>query len=117
MSDKKVKPPYWEMGQRIAKARTTLTDMNQPEMTDALGLKEPTYGNYERGTRRMPPHTMAKFQKLTGCSADYIYLGTGPMRDDQAQEDEFMSIMAQIDDPEMKAKLKDEALKLLLGKK
>lgn len=72
-------PPYFEMGQRIIEARTKLTDLNQSQMTDALGLKEPTYGNYERGDRRMPPHTMEKFEKLTGCSADYIYLGKGDL--------------------------------------
>lgn len=72
-------PPYWEMGQRIVAARTSLTDMNQSEMTRALGLSEPTYGNYERGTRRMPPDIMEKFHKLTGCLADYIYRGQGPM--------------------------------------
>lgn len=82
MSDKKTKPPYFEMGQRIIKARETATDMNQSEMTKALGLQEPTYGNYERGNRKMPPDTMQKFSKITGCYADWVYLGKGPMRND-----------------------------------
>lgn len=74
------KPPYFEMGQRIIEARTELTNMNQSQMTDALGLKEPTYGNYERGDRRMPPHVMEKFKNITGCSTDYIYLGVGSVK-------------------------------------
>ena len=72
------------MGQRIIKARESLTDYSQSDMTRALGLREPTYGNYERGSRRMPPDVMKKFYILTGCSADYIYRGEGPMAGDDS---------------------------------
>lgn len=73
-------PPYLEMGLRIVEVRETLTNLNQSQMQEALGLRDPTYGNYERGWRKMPPHVMHNFQKLTGCSADYVYLGTGPIK-------------------------------------
>lgn len=93
------KPPFFEMGQRIIKARETLTDKNQSEMTKALDLREPTYGNYERGHRKMPPHVMEKFSSLTGCLSDYIYLGKGPMTKDGAPwEQKFIEGLRQLDE-------------------
>jgi transcriptional regulator with XRE-family HTH domain len=77
----RTKPPYYEMGQRIITAREGLTELSQSQMTEALGLREPTYGNYERGSRKMPPHIMEKFKKLTGVSVDWVYLGSGTMVD------------------------------------
>lgn len=86
MAENKGKQPYYEMGQRIIQAREKCTDMKQSQMTEALGLREPTYGNYERGSRKMPPHVMEKFTDLTGCSADWIYLGKGSMLPDEKDE-------------------------------
>lgn len=40
--------------------------MNQREMTYALGLQDPAYGNYERGSRQIPPHVLEKFADITG---------------------------------------------------
>lgn len=83
MTESKQKSPYWEMGQRIIRARETLTNMSQADMTAALKLKEPTYGNYERGDRRMPPHVLQDFTAITGCLADWIILGKEPMAPEQ----------------------------------
>lgn len=80
----KEKPPYFDMGQRIKQARES-TEHNQPSMTRALGLKEPTYGNYERGRNRMPPHVMDKFVKITGYSASWLYLGKGSPKIEKKQ--------------------------------
>ena len=112
MAESKEKTPYWDMGKRIARAREVLTDMNQSQMTEALGLKEPTYGNYERGTRKMPPHIMQKFSDITGCSANWIYLGKGNMT---GGEDKIDSILSEIDDPELRERIRDQVASYTRG--
>jgi DNA-binding XRE family transcriptional regulator len=106
MKQKKEKPPYLDMGNRLIEVRKELTDMNQTQMTEALGLKEPTYGNYERGDRRMPPHIMEKFSRITGCRSDYVYLGRGPMTESyetQEAEQRILEKYRSLEDPQRQA--------------
>ncbi len=64
------------MGKRIKEARET-TELSAIEMSNNLNIEPPTYRMYERGDRKMPPHTMSPFTEITKYSSDWLYLGTG----------------------------------------
>ena len=98
---------------RVKKAREELTTLTQDQMADKIGVGRSAYRHYEGGRNtRMPHRYIPKFLKETKASRQWLLEGTGPMKE---EDNDFLSIMKKIEDPAMQAKLKDEALKLLLS--
>ena len=47
-------------------------DMTQQQVADYLGMKQPQYFRYEKGTRDIPSDVLIALAKLYSVSTDYI---------------------------------------------
>lgn len=47
-------------------------DMTQQQVADYLGMKQPQYFRYEKGTRDIPSDVLIALARLYGVSTDYI---------------------------------------------
>ena len=47
-------------------------DLTQQEVADYLGMKQPQYFRYEKGTRDIPSDMLIALSKLYNVSTDYI---------------------------------------------
>lgn len=47
-------------------------DLTQQYVADYLGMKQPQYFRYEKGTRDIPSDVLIALAKLYGVSTDYI---------------------------------------------
>ncbi len=47
-------------------------DMTQQQVADYLGMKQPQYFRYEKGTRDIPSDVLIMLAKLYHVSTDYI---------------------------------------------
>lgn len=47
-------------------------DLTQQQVAEYLGMKQPQYFRYEKGTRDIPSDVLIALTKLYGVSADYI---------------------------------------------
>lgn len=47
-------------------------DLSQEQIANFLGMKQPQYSRYERGTRDLPTDVLIRLAKYYNTSADYI---------------------------------------------
>lgn len=47
-------------------------DLTQKEVADYLGMKQPQYFRYEKGTRDIPTDVLISLARLYGVTTDYI---------------------------------------------
>ena len=47
-------------------------DLTQQQVAEYLGMKQPQYNRYERGTRDVPTDILIALSKLYNTSVDYI---------------------------------------------
>lgn len=93
---------------RIAKG------LNQEQVAIAIGKTTSAYGHYERGRNEMSRDVAQKLASLLDVNLEWLLSGIG---EKAAESNEFLTLMAQIDDPEIIAEIKDLALKRILEKK
>ena len=60
---------YMRFGKMISEMRMKL-GLSQDEVAERLGLKKSTYGNYERGERKVPLPELIAMSKFYGFSLD-----------------------------------------------
>jgi transcriptional regulator with XRE-family HTH domain len=65
-----------ELGQKLKMAREK-AGLTQREIALALEIKQPTYSQYEAGTRLPSLEIFAQLIKLFGISADFVLFGGG----------------------------------------
>lgn len=59
------------LGDNLRKLRTE-KKLSMQDVAEIIGLKEDTYGTYERGTRKPPLDVLIKLADFYGASTDYL---------------------------------------------
>lgn len=101
------------LGSRLRQARIQ-KGLNQEQVAAIIGKTTTAYGHYERDRNEMSKDVAQKLAINLGISLEWLLTGSGSMI---AETDEFLAIMAKIDDPYIRAEIKELALKRLVEKK
>lgn len=64
-----------EFAIRLKRLRLACGYESQKAFSDALGIEEGAYGQYERGRSYPKPEIMGRIRQLTGATSDWLYFG------------------------------------------
>ena len=85
-----------DLGQKLKSARER-SGFTQKDIANALQIQQPTYSQYESGTRLPSLETFARLVKLLGTSADFMLFG-GDEKSNIRFDDETLKVFAEFKD-------------------
>ncbi len=68
-------PEFTEIGQRLARIRTGLSDLSQKAWAEKHGFNPTQYNNWEKGVRRIPVEAVDRLCDTYGLTMDFVYRG------------------------------------------
>lgn len=75
MTQREMKAPYPEIGQRLAAIRQDFSALPQRAWAEKHNFQPTQWNNWEKGVRRIPIESAEKLCGLYGLTLAFIYLG------------------------------------------